>query len=95
MRCPACKVDDDRVIDSRPMEDGSVIRRRRECNNCKRRFTTYEKLEYLPLIVVKKDGTREPFDRDKLMNSVLKSCSKRPISAEDISQMVDLSLIHI
>ena len=60
MRCPACKVDDDRVIDSRPMEDGSVIRRRRECNNCKRRFTTYEKLEYLPLIVVKKDGTREP-----------------------------------
>ena len=89
MRCPVCKEDSDRVIDSRPMDDGAIIRRRRECNNCKRRFTTYEKLEYLPLIVVKKDGTREAFDRDKLMNSVLKSCSKRPISAEDISQMVD------
>lgn len=89
MRCPVCKEDNDRVIDSRPMDDGAIIRRRRECNNCKRRFTTYEKLEYLPLIVVKKDGTREAFDRDKLMNSVLKSCSKRPISAEDISQMVD------
>lgn len=89
MRCPACKEDNDKVIDSRPLDDGNVIRRRRECLLCQRRFTTFEKLEYLPLIVIKKDGTREHFDRDKLVNNVLKSCNKRPISAEDVSKMVD------
>jgi len=84
MKCPFCGHDEDRVIDSRPAEDGAAIRRRRECIGCGARFTTYEKIETLPLLVVKKDGTREPFDRDKLLSGLLKACEKRPVSNEQL-----------
>ncbi|MEI8199418.1 MAG: transcriptional regulator NrdR [Eubacteriales bacterium] len=84
MKCPFCGHDEDRVIDSRPAEDGAAIRRRRECIGCGARFTTYEKIETLPLLVVKKDGTREPFNRDKLLNGLLKACEKRPVSNEQL-----------
>jgi len=84
MKCPFCGHDEDRVIDSRPAEDGAAIRRRRECVGCGARFTTYEKIETLPLLVVKKDGTREPFNRDKLLNGLLKACEKRPVSNEQL-----------
>ncbi len=89
MRCPFCAHDEDRVIDSRPSDEGSAIRRRRECIACGARFTTYEKVENLPLLVVKKDGTREPFDREKLMSGILKSCEKRPVSTAQIEAMVN------
>lgn len=89
MRCPFCDHDDDRVIDSRPSDEGTAIRRRRECTVCGARFTTYEKVETLPLLVVKKDGTREPFDRDKLITGVMKSCEKRPVSTNQIEQLVN------
>ena len=82
MRCPYCKANNDRVIDSRTSGEADVIRRRRECLECKGRFTTYEKVGETPLRVVKKDGAREPFDRDKLMRSMLVACQKRPISTE-------------
>lgn len=88
MRCPKCGHDEDKVIDSRPTEDSTAIRRRRECNSCNNRFTTYEKVEHLPIYVVKKDGSREVFDRDKLIDNIMKACSKRPISTEQIGQMV-------
>ncbi len=88
MRCPSCGHDEDRVVDSRPTDDSTAIRRRRECNGCHTRFTTYEKIEYLPLYVVKKDGTRELFDRDKLIDNIMKACSKRPISTEQIGLLV-------
>src|SRR5450759_3971923 len=84
MKCPFCGHDEDRVIDSRPAEDGAAIRRRRECIGCGARFTTYEKIETLPLLVVKKDGTREPFNRDKLLSGLLKACEKRPVSNEQL-----------
>ena len=84
MKCQFCGHDEDRVIDSRPAEDGAAIRRRRECIGCGARFTTYEKIETLPLLVVKKDGTREPFNRDKLLNGLLKACEKRPVSNEQL-----------
>ena len=74
MRCPHCGNDESKVIDSRPTEDNTAIRRRRECLNCEKRFTTYEKIESIPLIVVKKDGNRETFDRDKIINGMIKSC---------------------
>ncbi len=88
MKCPFCGHDEDRVIDSRPAEDGAAIRRRRECIGCGARFTTYEKIETLPLLVVKKDGTREPFNRDKLLNGLLKACEKRPVSNEQLMQLL-------
>ena len=88
MRCPSCNHDDDKVIDSRPSDEGSAIRRRRECTVCGARFTTYEKIENQPLLVVKKDGTREPFDRDKLTAGILKSCEKRPVSTDQIDKLV-------
>lgn len=84
MKCPFCGHDEDRVIDSRPAEDGAAIRRRRECIGCGARFTTYEKIETLPFLVVKKDGTREPFNRDKLLSGLLKACEKRPVSNEQL-----------
>jgi transcriptional repressor NrdR len=80
---------EDKVIDSRPTDEGSAIRRRRECTKCARRFTTYEKVESLPLMVIKKDKTRQPFDRDKLMNGLLRACEKRPISVDDLEKTVD------
>ena len=88
MRCPFCNHDDDRVIDSRPSDEGAAIRRRRECTVCGARFTTYEKVENPPLLVIKKDGTREPFDRDKLMAGIMKSCEKRPVSTDQIDSLV-------
>ena len=87
MKCPSCGHHEDRVIDSRPVEDGSAIRRRRECLDCRFRFTTFEKIETIPLYVVKKDGSRETFDRDKLIASVMKAASKRPVSAETVEHL--------
>jgi len=88
VRCPFCQEADSRVIDSRSCEDGSSIRRRRECVACKRRFTSYERVEERPLLVVKKNGTREQFDRDKLLNGIGRACEKRPVSIEAIEHMV-------
>lgn len=88
MRCPFCGHDEDKVIDSRPSDEGSAIRRRRECLTCGSRFTTYEKIENLPLLVIKKDGSRQPFDRDKLISGILKSCEKRPVSTAQIEGLV-------
>lgn len=88
MRCPFCKQDNDKVIDTRPSEDGSVIRRRRECLNCARRFTTHERLEEMPVRVVKKNGRREPFDRAKILMGVLRAVEKRPVSAEQAEELV-------
>ncbi len=88
MKCPFCSHDEDRVIDSRPSDEGLAIRRRRECLSCGARFTTYEKIENLPLLVIKKDGTREPFDREKLMSGIMKSCQKRPVSTTQIDNLV-------
>ena len=81
MKCRYCSGMESKVIDSRPTEDGSAIRRRRECISCGRRFTTYEKVEDMPIMVVKRDGRREPFDSDKIRNGIRKSCEKRPIPA--------------
>lgn len=89
MKCPNCEGNDDRVVDSRPAEDGSFIRRRRECLLCGRRFTTYEKLEDIPLMVIKKDGSRQPFDRQKLLIGIMKSCEKRPVTTRQIEDLID------
>ena len=89
MKCPFCGETDSKVIDSRPAEDGSSIRRRRQCNGCKKRFTTYEKVETIPLIVIKKDNNREPYDRQKIVSGILRSCHKRPISADQINRLLD------
>ncbi|MBQ5762397.1 MAG: transcriptional repressor NrdR [Clostridia bacterium] len=89
MKCPFCGHMEDKVIDSRPTEEGSAIRRRRECLKCGSRFTTYEKIEDTPLIVIKKDGTRQIYDRNKIINCILKACSKRPVS---ITQVEDLAI---
>ena len=88
MRCPFCQEHESRVVDSRASEDNAVIRRRRECNKCKRRFTTYERLEEKPLLVIKKNGDREYFNRDKVLNGITRACEKRPVSVEDIEKMV-------
>lgn len=88
MRCPYCQEYESRVIDSRASEDGGTIRRRRECIACKRRFTTYERLEERPLLVIKKGGTREQFNREKLLNGISKACEKRPVSLEDVETVV-------
>ena len=89
MKCPYCSDDDTRVIDSRPVEDNNSIRRRRICDKCGRRFTTYEKIETIPLVVIKKDNTREPYDREKIASGVFRSCHKRPISVAQINELVD------
>lgn len=89
MKCPYCSFYDSKVIDSRPTEEGQVIRRRRECTECNKRFTTYEKIEKIPLIVVKKDGNRESYDRNKLLNGIIKACEKRPVSMDEIESIVD------
>ena len=88
MRCPFCRADNDRVIDSRSGDDGDTIRRRRECNACRRRYTTYERLERQLLTVVKKGGVREPFDRDKIRRGLAKACWKRPVTEDDIEGVV-------
>ena len=88
MKCPYCGKENTRVIDSRPTDDSS-IRRRRQCDECGKRFTTYEKVETLPLIVVKKDNNREPYDREKIVAGIVRACHKRPISMTQINDMVD------
>ena len=89
MRCPFCKVDDDRVVDSRVRQGGSVIRRRRACRSCGRRYTTLERVERTPLRVIKKDGSRVPFDRAKILQGLLKACYKRPVSRESLEEAID------
>ncbi len=89
MKCPFCGHENTRVIDSRPAEENNSIRRRRVCDECGKRFTTYEKIETIPLIVVKKDENREAFDRSKIEAGVLRACHKRPISADQIKNLVD------
>lgn len=89
MKCPYCEYLDTKVIDSRPTEEGHAIRRRRECDNCKKRFTTYEKVEEIPMMVVKKDGSREAFDRNKVLNGIIKACEKRPVSVNEMERIVD------
>ncbi len=89
MKCPYCNAQDTKVIDSRPADDNSSIRRRRQCEQCGKRFTTYEKLETMPLMVIKKDNSRETYDRSKLEKGILLSCHKRPVSSQQINTMVD------
>ena len=89
MKCPFCSCEDSKVIDSRPTDEGERIRRRRECNACGQRFTTYEIIETVPIIVVKKDHSRQVFDRDKLFRGMLKSCEKRPVSLDQLEKAVD------
>ena len=88
MKCQFCNCADSRVVDSRPTDDGNSIRRRRECINCGRRFTTYEKVEVQQLLVIKKDNTRELFDAQKIRNGILQACHKRPVTAADIERIV-------
>lgn len=89
MRCPFCGYEESRVVDSRPTEENEKIRRRRECLKCNSRFTTYEVIETVPIMVVKKDKSRQAFDREKLMRGILRSCEKRPVSSADIEKLVD------
>lgn len=88
MKCPFCNNDESKVVDSRPTEEGCAIRRRRECNSCKKRFTTYEKIEETPLIIVKKDGNRESYNKDKILSGIIKACEKRPVSFEQMEKMI-------
>lgn len=89
MKCPYCGYPEDKVVDSRSSSDETIIRRRRECLKCGRRFTTYEKVEHIPLMVIKKDGSREEFDREKILNGIRKACEKRPVSIEKLEEVVD------
>ena len=89
MKCPHCGFQESKVVDSRHSEDGTSIRRRRECLNCQKRFTTYETVESLPIIVVKRDNSRQPFDRNKIMNGMLRACEKRPVSMQDLESAVN------
>ncbi len=89
MRCPKCGCQDDKVIDSRSSREGSTIRRRRECLKCEHRFTTYEEIEQKALVVVKRDGRREAFSREKLLSGVTRACEKRPVGQEDLRELVD------
>ncbi len=89
MKCPFCENIDTRVIDSRPTEEGHAIRRRRECDNCSKRFTTYEKVEEMIFMVIKKDGSREAFDKNKVMNGIVKACEKRHVDMASIEKIVD------
>ena len=89
MKCPFCNAEDTRVIDSRPADDNTAIRRRRQCETCGKRFTTYEKLETIPFMVIKKDQSRVPYDRSKIEAGIVRSCHKRPVSTAEISNVVD------
>lgn len=89
MKCPFCGYEESKVIDSRPTDEGQRIRRRRECLKCGKRFTTYEIIESLPIIVIKKDKSREAFDRDKLMTGLLRACEKRPVSIDTLDTLID------
>ena len=89
MKCPYCEYPESKVVDSRPTDEGQAIRRRRECMSCTKRFTTYENIEEIPTVIVKKDGNREVYNRNKLINGIIKSCEKRPVSMSTIEEMVD------
>ncbi len=89
MRCPFCSFNESKVIDSRPAEEGTTIRRRRECLSCGKRFTTYEIVERLPLLVIKRDGSRQAFDRMKLIGGMIKACEKRPVHVSDLEKIAD------
>ncbi|MBE6011213.1 MAG: transcriptional repressor NrdR [Lachnospiraceae bacterium] len=89
MKCPFCGSIDSKVVDSRAMEDGKAIRRRRQCESCGERFTTYERIDIIPVAVIKRNGERESFDRSKLLNGIIKSCNKRPISMEEMEKIAD------
>ncbi len=89
MRCPSCRYKDTNVVDSRMNTDGTSIRRRRKCPKCEERFTTYEYIEQVPLMVVKRDGRRQPFDRTRVLNGLIKACEKRPVSIDQIETIVD------
>jgi len=95
MKCPFCVISESKVVDSRPAEEGATVRRRRECLSCRKRFTTYEIMEKLPLVVVKKDGSRQTFDKQKLINGMLRACEKRPVPfalLQDMADEVELEL---
>lgn len=89
MKCPFCSYEESKVIDSRPTDEGERIRRRRECLKCSKRFTTYEMIESLPIIVIKKDSSREPFNREKLLNGMIRACEKRQVSLETLEKAID------
>ena len=89
MKCPFCGYSESKVIDSRPAEEGTTIRRRRECLSCQRRFTPYEIVERMPLVVIKRDGSRQSFDKMKLINGMLRACEKRPVSLNQLEQIAD------
>lgn len=95
MRCPKCGCLEDKVIDSRSSKEGATIRRRRECEQCGHRFTTYEEIEHGELMIVKRDGRREPFSREKLLSGISKACQKRPVSPEEIENLVSLIVADI
>lgn len=94
MKCPACGNRDSRVLDSRPVEDDASIKRRRECTACGKRFTTYEMIETVPIFVIKKDGSREPFDRHKLQNGLMKACQKRPVDVDALCAEIENELVN-
>lgn len=89
MKCPFCNFPDSKVVDSRPTDEGSSIRRRRECLRCLKRFTTYETVEHLPMMIIKRDGTRQPYSRQKLLTGVMKACEKRPVAQTQLESLVD------
>ncbi|MGB9741846.1 MAG: transcriptional regulator NrdR [candidate division WOR-3 bacterium] len=89
MRCPYCSSEEDKVLDSRPAQDGNAIRRRRECLNCGQRFTTYEYVERMPLMVIKRDGRREPYERQKVVQGIVLACRKRPVGRGEIERLVE------
>ena len=89
MKCPYCNYEDTKVVDSRPVEDGLATRRRRECEKCHKRFTTFEKIENSLLVVVKKDGSREPFDKNKIINGVIRACQKTKVTFEDVQRIAE------
>lgn len=94
MRCPFCDFDESKVVDSRPTDEGGAIRRRRECLSCAKRFTTYEKIERVPVMIVKKDKTREPFDKEKLLRGLLRACEKRPVPFRVLDELAtDVELV--
>lgn len=95
MKCPSCGYLESKVLDSRPIDDGTCIRRRRECMECQKRFTTYERLELIPIVVVKKDGSRQAFDRNKLLNGIIRACEKRPVPLEEMENIVNDIESHI
>jgi transcriptional repressor NrdR len=90
MKCPYCSFDEDKVIDSRPTDEGATIRRRRECLSCHKRYTTYEKVENMPIMVIKKDSSRQPYDREKVRKGILRACEKRSISMNQIEKILDV-----